>query len=75
MNYYHAQDADQDWRERQIEMQQAVEDYHLEVFVADPPQGCDSRCGWKDPWGACVKDQRWPTCDLERFCREERILP
>jgi hypothetical protein len=74
MNAYQTADADQHWREEQLETQHAVEDYHLEAFFTDPPERCDGRCAWKDPWGHCTKRQSWPCCDLNRFLREERII-
>lgn len=73
MNAYQTADADQHWREDQLEMQHAVEDYHREVFD-ELPDRCDPRCAWKDPWGFCIHRDKWPDCRLGDHFVEEGLL-
>lgn len=65
---YHAQDMDREAVINQQEMDDAVADYHRDVFT-EPPDKCSAMCAWLDPFGHCINWQTWPDCRLMKELR------
>jgi len=54
-------------RERQELIQErddALADYHREIIAEEMPTSCDSRCGYRNPWGFCTQRETFPDCSL-----------
>lgn len=63
-NPYAMQDADREWVERKQETDDALADYHRDLIADEMPVSCDSRCGYRNPWGFCRQHETFPDCSL-----------